>query len=100
MNEKTKVNDGGGLYDNLGLIDTIIIDAKQLLKELASGDYVAFEVTHIGMIQKLSNLKKGVKDDTESLKKQIDELRKVIRDIDPAQDDGQKETGECDNVQR
>lgn len=72
------VNDGGGLYDNLGLIDTIVIDCKKLLESIFSGDFVKFEVIHIGIIQKLSNLKTGVKNDTEALQNEIKELMEQI----------------------
>lgn len=89
------VNDGGGLYDNLGLIDTLVLDCRELFKNLVSGDYVAFEVTHIQMIQKLSNLKAGVENDTKSLQARIKELEKFIADIQPEQ----TETGENENVQ-
>lgn len=94
MNDEIKVNDGGGLYDNLGLIDTLVLDCRQLFKDLVSGDYVAFEVTHIQMIQKLSNLKTGVENDTKSLQNRIKELEKFISDIQPEQ----AETGESKNV--
>lgn len=93
--DKIPVNDGGGLYDNLGLIDTLVLDCRELFKDLVSGDYVAFEVTHIQMIQKLSNLKTGVENDTKALQARIKELEKIIADIQPEQ----TETGENKNVQ-
>ena len=80
-----KVNDGKGLYDNIGLIETLIVDCEKVVKALVSGEYVRFSALIVGMVQKLNNLRDGVKNDTESLQKQIDELRRFIDDIDAAE---------------
>ena len=81
MDDEIKVNDGGGLYDNLGLIDTLTVDCNELLKALASGQYVHFAVVIVDMVQKLANLRNGVKADTEALKKQLEEYKRLIDDI-------------------
>ena len=73
--EKINVNDGGGLLDNVGLIDTLIVDCNALLQLLIGGRYVAFCAKVVEMVQKLSNLKNGVHNDTESLRKEVEALK-------------------------
>lgn len=74
------VNDGKGLFDNLGLIDTLIVDCNKLPQLLFNGQNVAFCAKITEMVQKLSNLKEGVKNDTESLQMQLeDKLRDIER---------------------
>ena len=80
MNDNITVNDGKGLLDNLGLIDTLIVDCDTLL-DIAfkgKGHRIAFATKLIEMVQKLSNLRDGVENDSKSLKEQIDELNKYI----------------------
>ena len=72
------VNDGGGLLDNYGLIDSLIIDCSELQKALVSGQYIQFCTRLVGMVQKLVNLRKGVRNDMESKQKQIDELTALL----------------------
>lgn len=70
--EDIKLDDG--LYNNLGLIDTLIVDCNDLPKALFNGQYALFCATLAGMVQKLANLKQGVKNDIESLEKCIAEM--------------------------
>ena len=63
MSADINVNDGKGLYDNLGLIDLLVVDCNELPKLLMQGQYVGFCVKIVEMVQKLSNLKRGVKND-------------------------------------
>ena len=35
-----QVNDGGGFLDNIGLIDSLIVDCNNSTKALVSGNYV------------------------------------------------------------
>ena len=70
--EGTELNKG--LYDSEGLIDTLIVDCNLLQKELVSGQYIGFCVKLVEMVQKLNNLKKGVRNDAESKDRQIAEL--------------------------
>ena len=83
--ENIKVNDGGGLYDNIGLIDTLIVDCNELLRAAFSGQYVRFSSIIVGMTQKLANLKNGVSNDMDALKKQLDDLRRFVDDINAAE---------------
>ena len=78
MGDEIKVNDGKGVYDNIGLIDTLIVDCNLLEKELISGKYIGFCVKLVEMVQKLDNLKKGVLNDAEAKNKQIADLRQLI----------------------
>ena len=60
------VNDGKGLLDNNGLIDSLIADCNTVVKRLASGEYIAFCALITGMVQKLVNLKAGIKNEADS----------------------------------
>lgn len=72
--EDLKVNDGGGLFDNIGLIDTLIVDCNELPKLLISGQGVGWCAKVVEMTQKLVNLKKGVRADVDSMRQQIETL--------------------------
>ena len=78
---KPKVNDGGGLFDSAGLIDTLIVDCNSLPNDLFNGQNVRFCGRLSGMAQKLANLKEGVKNEIESLQKQVTELQQLLQDI-------------------
>lgn len=73
--DEITVNDGGGLFDSTGLINTLIVDINRSMKALIGGSYVEFAVIQVGMVQKLGELEKGIKNDMEGLKRQIAELR-------------------------
>ena len=75
MNENPPVNDGGGLYDSVGLIDTLIVDCNDLPKALFDGQNVRFCGLVVQMVQKLAQLKEGVKTDLESRNRLIRELQ-------------------------
>ena len=72
--EEISVNDGKGFFDNLGLIDTLIVDCNELLKDLMNGQNVRFCKRVVDMVQKLSNLKNGIQNDFRSMTEQIKEL--------------------------
>ena len=73
-----KVNDGGGLFDSPGLIDSLIVDCERGMKALLAGSPLEYAATTLGMVQKLGELKKGVKNEKEGLEKQIRELRELL----------------------
>ena len=77
--------DNKGLYDNLGLIDTLLEDLNELVKDLVDGQNIRFCSRVYNMGQKLVNLKEGVKNDTESLMKQVEDLRRFVDDINAAE---------------
>ena len=83
--ETIPVNDGGGLFDEEGLIDSLIIDCQNSVKAAVSGEYIGWCGINIQMVQKLTALKNGIKEtlgnrdiQIEELKKQNDELRQRI----------------------
>lgn len=76
-----KVNDGGGLWDNEGLVDTLIVDLNRLPKLLMDGQYIAACNTVATMGQRLQNLKEGIKNDSEAKQAQIDELGKLNEEM-------------------
>ena len=75
--EKITVNDGEGLYDNAGLCDTLKIDLNDLLKSINSGQLIQAAGFVIQIVQKLDNLKKGIKADLASKDEIIEELKKI-----------------------
>ena len=71
------INDGGGLYDNEGLCDTLINDCNSLVKHIASGQYLNFCASVVEMVQKISNLKKGIHADMGSMINKLEELKRT-----------------------
>ena len=86
MNEDIRVNDGGGLFDSPGLIDSLIVDCEKGMKALMAGSPLEYAAVTVGMVQKLGRLKEGVKRDTEEMEKQIRELRALL----PQEEEGQE----------
>ena len=78
MDEEIKVNDGGGLLNSCGLIDSLILDCNESVKKLIEGNYIAWCNRMSEMVKKLSLLKDGVKKDTEGLQRQVEELRRLL----------------------
>ena len=78
--EEMKVNDGGGLYDSAGFTDTIIMDCNNVVKQLVSGNYIAFCNGMAEIVKKLALLKDGTEKEKEDLKKQIGELREQLEE--------------------
>ena len=76
-NETIPVNDGGGLFDEEGLIDSLIIDCNNAVKAVASGEYIGWCGISVQMVQKLSALKRGISADIKSRDEQISELKKI-----------------------
>ena len=74
------VNDGKGLYDSSGLIDSLIIDCNELPKDLMTDQNIRFCNRLVQMVQKLHELKNGL----ESILKSKDE---VIADLNKALDE-------------
>ena len=79
--QELPVNDGGGLYDSVGLIDTLIVDCNELPRALFSGQNVRFCHLISQMVQKLAQLKEGVKTDLESRNRLIRELQDEIKTL-------------------
>ena len=81
MSERITVNDGKGLVDSAGMVDLLIIDCNELTKLLVEGRYVGFCAKIVEMVQKLTNLKAGIKADLEDREASIRELRKTNDDL-------------------
>ena len=85
MEDKTvegiPLNDGGGLMDNLGLIDSLIVDCNDIPRALFEGQNVRFCALIVGMAQKLSNLKEGIKNDTDAMRERIVELHRQNEEL-------------------
>ena len=82
MEEKKKddalmVNDGKGIYDSSGLIDTLIVDLNEIVKALADAQYIRFCVLVSEMAQKLAKLKVGVPRDLKSKDEIIADLQRL-----------------------
>ena len=71
------VNDGKGLYNNQGLCDTLKVDLNNLLKNMASGQYLQMSGLVVQMCRKLDNLKEGIAADLASKDKIIEELTRL-----------------------
>lgn len=81
-----KVNDGGGLYDSAGFIDTIILDCNNSVKQLAGGNYIGFCNAMVEIVKKLTVLKDGVTNEKNAMLKQVDEMGKQLEE---------ERSGEC-----
>ena len=75
--DNPKYNDGGGLWDNSGLCDTLVNDLNCLMRCAVSGQYVQMCAVITGMAQKIVNLKKGIAADLESKDHIIEELKRA-----------------------
>ena len=74
------VNDGGGLMNNLGMIDSLIVDCEKGMKVLLAGSPLEYAAITVEMVKKLGLLKAGVKNDTEGLQKQIEDLKALLEE--------------------
>lgn len=75
-----KVNDGGGLYDSAGFIDTIILDCNNAVKQLVNGNYISFCNSMAEAVKKLAVLKEGVTNEKAAMLKQVDEMGKELEE--------------------
>lgn len=76
--ERIPVNDGGGLYDNVGLIDTLTVDCNDVTRLLVTGHYIAFCAKMVEIVKKLSLLREGVEHDISDRDRQIKELQSLL----------------------
>ena len=72
------VNDGGGLYDSAGLIDSLIVDCNELPKDLMNDQNIRFCNRLVQMVQKLHELKNGLENVLKSKDEVISELNKAL----------------------
>ena len=71
-----QVNDGKGLYDNEGVCDQGILLCNDAVKNIVSGQYIAFCDGMRQIAQIFSNLKNSIKDDRESLEQKVEDLKR------------------------
>ena len=76
--EELNINDGGGIFDSAGFTDTIILDCNNTVKQLVSGNYIAFCNGMRGIVEKLAVLKNGITKEKEDMQKQISELQERL----------------------
>lgn len=79
--DEMKVNDGGGLYDSSGLIDSLIVDCNDLPGILMRGQNVKFCSTIVQMVQKLSALKEGIRNEKAEQERKLADLRRMNNDL-------------------
>jgi len=72
-----KYNDGNGFFDNEGICDHGIVLCNSALKDLISGQYLAFSNKMEQIAKIFSNLKSGIKADRETLEQKIEELKRM-----------------------
>ena len=71
------VNNGKGLFDNEGICDHGIVICNAAMKDLISGQYLAFADKMQQIAKIFANLKTGIKADRESMKQKIEELKRM-----------------------
>lgn len=71
------VNDGKGLFDNVGLCDSIITDLNNLIKNAVAGQYIKCSAIVVTITKKLLNLKDGIETDLKSKDQIIEELKRI-----------------------
>ena len=84
--EELKINDGGGLFDSVGFIETIILDCNNAVKQLVGGNYIAFCNGMAEIVKKLAVLKEGVDNEKQAMTKQVDEMGKQLENERSRQD--------------
>ena len=77
MDNKPNINDGRGLWDNEGVCDKGVLLCNAALKDLVSGQYLAFVNKIEQIAQIFGNLKTGIKNDRESLEAKVEELKRM-----------------------
>ena len=77
MNENITVNDGKGLYDNIGLVDTIASDLNNIPRLMIDGQFFKVSALFASVGQRLGNLKKGIKEELDSKDEIIEELKRI-----------------------
>jgi len=68
-----------GLYNNNELVDTLINDLNNTIKQLVSGQYLQACCIVTQMSQKLVNLRTSIDDDLRSRDQHIEELKNELR---------------------
>lgn len=75
MEDGIRVNEDG-VFDAGGLIDSLIEDTNEMVRSAMTGNYIAYCRHAVEIVQKLAVLKKGVAEQEEQLREQVDDLQK------------------------
>lgn len=75
MDDGIRVNQDG-VFDAGGLIDSLIEDTNEMVRSAMTGNYIAYCRHAVEIVQKLAVLKKGVAEQEEQLREQVDDLQK------------------------
>ena len=86
-----KVNDGKGLYDTEGLIDSLIVDCNEAVRKCISGQAIGFCNVMVQIVQKLANVKNGYKNELAAKEEQIQQLNQLIDEHSKKLADGRDE---------
>jgi hypothetical protein len=71
-----------GLYNNTELMDSVIVDLNNTLKELFSGQYIQACCHVTQMSQKLVNLRNTIDNDLKNREATIETLKRQLREMD------------------
>lgn len=75
------LNDGNGLMDHDGLIDSLILDCNNAVKQLVAGSYVTWCGTMLLMVRKLTELKAGTDKEIKDMRDRIEALQALNSDL-------------------
>ena len=70
-----------GLYSNVELIESLIADLNEVIKNTVSGQYLQASITITGMTQKLTNLRQTIDNDLKNRDRTIEELKRQLRSM-------------------
>ena len=73
-----QVNDGGGLFDSAGFVDTIILDCNNTVRQMVSGNYIAFCNGMAEIVKKLGVLKEGISKEKKAMRDEVEYLGKQL----------------------
>lgn len=73
------MNEPEGFLNTEAMIDGMIQDCNNAVRQLAIGNYIAWCNLTVQMVQKLAALKKGYKDDIDGKNKRIEDLKEMLR---------------------
>lgn len=71
-----EANNGKGLYDNEGICEKGVLLCNDAVKNVISGQYIAFCDCVRQIAQIFSNLKAAIKSDRESLEQKVEDLKR------------------------
>lgn len=73
------MNEPEGFLNTEAMIDGMIQDCNNAVRQIATGNYIAWCNLMVQMVQKLAALKKGYKDDIDSKNQRIEDLKEMLR---------------------